>query len=90
MKILGNKKGIEYDESYKPLYKFVLYLARSDRFMMYDEALNVFGNEDNLNMWLQMPNESLNGRSPEDVLDEPYGLETVLMLILRIEWGIPD
>jgi hypothetical protein len=89
VEIHSNKK-IEYNENYKPLYKFVLYLVKGNKFGMYNEIVEVFGNEDGLNVWLQTPNESLNGKSPEDVLDEPFGLETVLMLILRIEWGIPD
>jgi len=87
---IQNNKEIEYNENCRPLYKFVLYLVKSNKFKMYNEIVEVFGNEDGLNVWLQTPNESLNGKSPEDVLDEPFGLETVLMLILRIEWGIPD
>jgi len=87
---IQNNKKIEYNESCKPLYKFVLYLVKSNKFGMYNEIVEVFSNEEGLNIWLQTPNESLNGRSPEDVLDEPYGLETVLTLISRIEWGIPD
>jgi putative toxin-antitoxin system antitoxin component (TIGR02293 family) len=50
----------------------------------------VFENENEAKHWLSTPNDSLNGKSPKEVLVEDNGLQKILTLLTRLEWGIPD
>ena len=46
-------------------------------------ALDVFGNSDTVQNWLQQKNPALDGFTPSELLDNPAGLERVIALIDR-------
>jgi signal transduction protein with GAF and PtsI domain len=46
-------------------------------------ALDVFGNSDTVQNWLEEKNPSLDGATPAELLDSPAGLERVIDLVNR-------
>ena len=46
-------------------------------------ALDVFGNSDTVQNWLEEKNPALNGATPAELLNSPAGLEQVIYLIDR-------
>lgn len=47
-------------------------------------ALDVFGNSDTVQNWIEEKNPALNGATPAELLNSPAGLEQVIDLIDRI------
>jgi hypothetical protein len=46
-------------------------------------ALDVFGNSDTVETWLEEKNPALNGATPAELLNSPAGLERVIDLVNR-------
>jgi putative toxin-antitoxin system antitoxin component (TIGR02293 family) len=51
-------------------------------------ALDVFGNSDTVQNWLEEKNPSLDGSTPAELLDSPAGLERVIDLVNAIRYGV--
>lgn len=51
-------------------------------------ALDVFGNSDTVQNWLEEKNPALDGFAPSELLDSPAGLEQVIDLINAIRHGV--
>ena len=51
-------------------------------------ALDVFGNSDTVQNWLEQKNPALDGFSPSELLDNPAGLERVIDLVNAIRHGV--
>jgi uncharacterized protein (DUF2384 family) len=51
-------------------------------------ALDVFGNSDTVENWLQEKNPSLDAATPAELLDSPAGLERVIDLVNAIRYGV--
>ncbi|NCO28293.1 MAG: hypothetical protein AUJ99_03870 [Caldisericum sp. CG2_30_36_11] len=58
---------------------------------LFNKLEEVFENEGKAKEWLATPSDSLNGKAPIDILkNEANNIETILTLLTRLEWGIPD
>ena len=51
-------------------------------------ALDVFGNSDTVENWLEEKNPSLEGSTPAELLNSPDGLERVIDLVNAIRYGV--
>ena len=51
-------------------------------------ALDVFGNSDTVESWLEEKNPALDGATPAELLDSPAGLERVIDLVNAIRHGV--
>ncbi|PSB42417.1 hypothetical protein C7B77_26740 [Chamaesiphon polymorphus CCALA 037] len=51
-------------------------------------ALDVFGNSDTVQNWLQEQNPALDGATPADLLNSAAGLERVIDLVNAIRHGV--
>ena len=51
-------------------------------------ALDVFGNSDTVQNWLEEKNPALDGATPAELLDSPAGLEQVIDLVNGIRYGV--
>jgi putative toxin-antitoxin system antitoxin component (TIGR02293 family) len=51
-------------------------------------ALDVFGNSDTVENWLDEKNPALNGATPAELLNSPAGLEQVIDLVNAIRYGV--
>ncbi len=51
-------------------------------------ALDVFGNSDTVQNWLEEKNPALDGCTPYELLDSPTGLERVIDLVNAIRHGV--
>ncbi len=56
--------------------------------MLYKYGVEVFGDKDNFNIWLNSKSISLGGRTPKDLLDTKFGISMVRDELGRIEHGI--
>jgi putative toxin-antitoxin system antitoxin component (TIGR02293 family) len=56
--------------------------------MFYKYGVEVFGDKDNFNIWLNSKSISLGGRTPKDLLDTKFGISMVRDELGRIEHGI--
>lgn len=56
--------------------------------MLYRYGLEVFGDKDNLNVWLNSRSIALGGSSPKELLDTKFGIGMVKDELGRIEHGI--
>ncbi len=56
--------------------------------MLYKYGVEVFGDKDNFNTWLNTKSISLGGRTPKDLLDTKFGMSMVKDELGRIEHGI--
>jgi putative toxin-antitoxin system antitoxin component (TIGR02293 family) len=56
--------------------------------MLYKYGVEVFGDKDNFNTWLNAKSISLGGRTPKDLLDTKFGMSMVRDELGRIEHGI--
>ena len=56
--------------------------------MLYKYGLEVFGDKDNFNIWLNSRSISLGGRTPKNLLDTKFGISMVRDELGRIEHGI--
>jgi putative toxin-antitoxin system antitoxin component (TIGR02293 family) len=51
-------------------------------------ALDVFGNNDTVQNWLEEKNPALDGFTPTELLNSPAGLERVIDLVNAIRYGV--
>jgi uncharacterized protein (DUF2384 family) len=51
-------------------------------------ALDVSGNSDTVENWLDEKNPALNGATPAELLNSPAGLERVIDLVNAIRYGV--
>lgn len=56
--------------------------------MLYTYGVEVFGDKDNFDVWLNSKSISLGGRTPKDLLDTKFGISMVRDELGRIEHGI--
>jgi putative toxin-antitoxin system antitoxin component (TIGR02293 family) len=56
--------------------------------MLYKYGVEVFGDKDNFNIWLNSKSISLGGRIPKDLLDTTFGMGMIKDELGRIEQGI--
>lgn len=56
--------------------------------MLYNYGLNVFGNKENFNTWIETKNIALGGVKPKDLLDTSYGIGLLKDELTRIEHGV--
>src|SRR4051794_18160037 len=56
--------------------------------MLYQYGLEVFGDKENFNTWLDSRSIALGGRTPKDLLDTKFGISMVRDELGRIEHGI--
>lgn len=56
--------------------------------MLYNFGTEVFGSNDNFNLWLETKNIALGGCIPKDLLDTTFGITLVKDELTRIEHGI--
>lgn len=51
-------------------------------------GINVFESKDNFFQWLEIPNATLGGHPPKEILEIPGGISKVRDLLGRIEYGV--
>lgn len=51
-------------------------------------GLEVFGDNDKFNIWLETESQALNNKKPIDLINEPLGLEIIVSLLTRYKHGI--
>ena len=56
--------------------------------MLYQYGVEVFGDKDNFNIWLNAKSNALGGRAPKDLLDTNFGISMVRDELGRIEHGV--
>ncbi|MBO9684560.1 MAG: DUF2384 domain-containing protein [Flavisolibacter sp.] len=56
--------------------------------MLYDYGVEVFGDKDNFNVWLNSTSIALGGRTPKELLDTKFGIGMVKDELGRIEHGV--
>lgn len=56
--------------------------------MLYKFGVEVFGNKENLNTWLNIENISLGGIKPKELLDTSFGIVLIKDELTRIEQGV--
>ncbi len=56
--------------------------------MLYHRGLDVIGDQLGFSDWLKSPMSSLEGRSPLDYLDTPFGFQLINQILGRIEHGV--
>lgn len=56
--------------------------------MLYQYGVEVFGDKDNFNIWLNSKSIALGGTTPKDLLDTKFGISMVKDALGRIEHGI--
>ena len=52
------------------------------------KGISVFEDEEVFRKWLTTPNAALEGSTPRDMLSTHYGVQMVLDILGRIEWGV--
>ena len=55
---------------------------------LYSFGYEVFGDKENFNKWMFIPNQALGGLAPFEIIDNYYGKEEVRNLIGRIAYGV--
>lgn len=56
--------------------------------MLYKQGLDVFGNPNKFNAWLNAPSVSLGGRVPKSLLDSTLGIQLLKDELIRIQHGV--
>ena len=56
--------------------------------MLYQYGVEVFGDKDNFNTWLNAKSIALGGRTPKELLDTKFGVDMIKDELGRIEHGI--
>lgn len=56
--------------------------------MLNKYGIEVFGDQDNFNIWLVTKNVALGGIQPKDLLDSTFGIQIIKDELSRIEHGI--
>jgi putative toxin-antitoxin system antitoxin component (TIGR02293 family) len=55
---------------------------------LYAKGLDIFGNSEKLQYWLDNPNYALGNRRPVDLLDSTIGRQEAMEILFRIQYGI--
>lgn len=55
---------------------------------LYAKGLDIFGNPEKLQYWLDNPNYALGNRRPVDLLDSTIGRQEAMEVLFRIQYGI--
>jgi uncharacterized protein (DUF2384 family) len=55
---------------------------------LYNLGIEVFGDKDKFNIWLETQNLALGGIRPKELLDNSFGIGLLKDELLRIEQGI--
>lgn len=58
--------------------------------MLQEKAIEVFGNLDIFNQWMNSPVRALGNTMPKEYLDSSFGIQILNSLLGRIEHGIPS
>jgi putative toxin-antitoxin system antitoxin component (TIGR02293 family) len=56
--------------------------------MLYEYGVEVFGDKDNFNVWLNSTSIALGGRTPKELLDTKFGVGMIKDELGRIEHGV--
>lgn len=56
--------------------------------MLYTKGVEIFGDKDNFNSWLDNKNVALGGIKPRELMDSSFGIELVKDELTRIEHGV--
>jgi putative toxin-antitoxin system antitoxin component (TIGR02293 family) len=56
--------------------------------LLYKFGIEIFGNNEKFNAWLETPNLVLGGARPKDLLDNTFGISMVKDELTRIEYGL--
>ncbi len=56
--------------------------------MLYQYGVEVFGDKDNFDTWLNTKSVALGGRAPKELLDTKFGISLVKDALTRIEHGV--
>ncbi len=56
--------------------------------MLNKYGIEVFGKQDNFNVWLNTKNIALGGIKPKELLDSSFGIQILKDELTRIEQGI--
>ena len=56
--------------------------------LLYNLGIEVFGNKDKFNAWLQTQNLALGGIKPKEMLDNSFGIGLIKDELTRIEHGV--
>jgi putative toxin-antitoxin system antitoxin component (TIGR02293 family) len=56
--------------------------------MLYKFGVDVFGDKNKLNTWLNIENVSLGGAKPKELLDTSFGIGLIKDELNRIEQGV--
>jgi putative toxin-antitoxin system antitoxin component (TIGR02293 family) len=56
--------------------------------LLYKFGIEIFGNNEKFNVWLETPNLVLGGARPKDLLDNTFGISMVKDELTRIEYGL--
>ena len=66
-----------------PISERILKIAK-----LYAKGYKVFGDRDNFNTWLELPNITLGGKKPKEFLYHIFGIDLLLNELGRIEHGV--
>ena len=56
--------------------------------MLYIKGLEVFGDTDKFDIWLESKNIALGGKRPKNLLDNTFGVNLIKDELTRIEHGV--
>ncbi|WP_116789419.1 type II RES/Xre toxin-antitoxin system antitoxin [Flavobacterium psychrotrophum] len=56
--------------------------------LLYNKGIEVFGNADKFNLWVDSPNLALGRILPKSLMDSSFGLSLLKDELVRIEYGI--
>jgi len=56
--------------------------------ILYVKGIDIFGDKDHFNSWLNNKNVALGGIIPRDLLDSSFGIELIKDELTRIEHGV--
>ena len=56
--------------------------------LLYKYGIEVFGNKEKFNTWLETKNVALGGIVPKELLDNTFGINLLKDELTRIEYGI--
>lgn len=57
-------------------------------YLLYNRGVQIFGNAENFNHWLESPNLSLGGEIPKNLFDNSFGIGFINDALTRIEHGV--
>ncbi len=56
--------------------------------LLYNYGMEVFGNKEKFNNWLETKNLALGGVKPKELLDNTFGINLLKDELTRIEYGV--